>query len=79
MAADVHENLAMPIRLKQPFRPELGPEVTEILEDFCNAHHESNATEVVRKAVRDFVHRDTAINDGVRAAYQAAQAARQKT
>jgi hypothetical protein len=68
----------MTIRLKQPFRPELGPEATEMLEDFCNAHHEASATEVVRKAVREFIHRDTAINDGVRAAYLAAQAARQK-
>jgi len=50
-----------------------------MLEDFCNAHHDSNPTEVVRKAVRDFIHRDTAINDGIRAAYQAAQAARRRS
>ena len=32
------------------FPPDLGQEVIEMLEDFCNAHHEFNATEVVRKA-----------------------------
>ena len=62
MAANVHQWLSMYIngasvalRLKDSFRPDLGREVIEMLEDFCNSHHESNATEVVRKAVRAFM------------------------
>lgn len=66
-------------QIKQPFRPEIGPEVTEMLEDFCNAHHEANPTEVVRRAVRDFILRDMAGNDGIRTAYQAAQRVRGKS
>ena len=78
MHIDVHEILAMVVRLKLPFRPDIGQEVAEMLEDFCEAHHEANATEVVRKAVRDFILRDTAMNDGIRAAYQAARVARNR-
>jgi hypothetical protein len=65
-------------QIKQPFRPEIGPEVTEMLEDFCNAHHEASPTEVVRKAVRDFILRDIGMNDAIRLAYLGAQAARRK-
>lgn len=69
----------MAIQIKQPFRPDIRSEVTEMLEDFCNAHHKANPTEVVRKAVRDFILRDIGMNDGIRVAYQAAQAARKKS
>lgn len=68
----------MAIRLKLPFRPDVGQEVAEMLEDFCEAHHEANPTEVVRKAVRDFIERDIAMNDGIHAAYRAARAVRKK-
>ena len=78
MHIDVHEILAMSTRLKLPFRPDVGQEVAEMLEDFCEAHHEANPTEVVRKAVRDFILRDVAMNDGIRAAYQAARVTRKK-
>jgi hypothetical protein len=63
----------MPVRLKDSFRPDLGKEVIEMLEDFCNSHHESNATEVVRKAVRAFIPRDLSLNEGARVAYEALQ------
>jgi hypothetical protein len=66
----------MSLRLKNSFRPDLGQEVIEMLEDFCNSHHESNATEVVRKAVRAFIPRDLLLNDGARVAYEALQANR---
>lgn len=68
----------MAVSIRQPFRPDIGQEVSEMLEDFCNAHHDSNPTEVVRKALRDFINRDIAVNDGIRIAYQAAQRVRGK-
>ena len=64
------------LKLKDNFRPDLGPEVIGMLEDFCNAHHEANATEVVRKAVRAFIPKDLAMNDGAMAVYDALQASR---
>jgi hypothetical protein len=66
----------MAIQLKNSFRPDLGNEVIEMLEDFCNAHHDSNATEVVRKAIRAFIPRDLAMNEGARIAYDALRANR---
>jgi len=68
----------MPLSLKASFRPDLGQEVIEIIEDFCNAHHEANATEVVRKAVRDFIPRDLLVNEGAKRTYEALQAARKR-
>ena len=56
----------MGLQLSANFRPDLGKEVIEMLEDFCIAHHESNATEVVRKAVRDFIPRDLLLNQGAK-------------
>jgi len=64
------------LRLSANFRPDLGKEVIEMLEDFCNAHHESNATEVVRKAVRDFIPRDLLINQGAKLTFEALQSRR---
>ena len=61
-----------------PLRPQLGAEIEAMLEDFCAAHHGANASEVVRKAVRDFIMRDIATNEGAKRAYDAAQAARQR-
>lgn len=51
----------MPIQLKNSFRPDLGQEVIEMLEDFCNSHHESNATEVVRNILVGHIHRKTIV------------------
>ena len=66
----------MVVRLKENFRPDLGKEIIEMLEDFCYAHHESNATEVVRKAVRDFIPRDLFVNEGAKRTYDALRLAR---
>lgn len=63
--------------MSKPFRPDLGSEIAGMLEDFCNAHHDANATEVVRKAVRDFIMRDLVINEGAKRAYDALQAKRE--
>ena len=68
----------MPFPLKRPFRPELGEEVTGMIEDFCIAHHEANATEVVRKAVKAFIPVDTARNEGVKLVYEALQEVRRR-
>lgn len=64
--------------LKRPFRPDLGEEVTGMIEDFCIAHHEANATETVRKAVKAFIPRDLHLNEGARLVYEALQAARKR-
>lgn len=61
-----------------PFRPALGDEVEGMLEDFCEAHHLANATEVVRRAVRRFIENDLARNEGARDAYDALRRTRRK-
>ena len=66
----------MGLQLSANFRPDLGKEVIEMLEDFCIAHHESNATEVVRKAVRDFIPRDLLLNQGAKLIFDALQSKR---
>lgn len=66
----------MVVSLKPSFRPDLGKEIIEILEDFCNAHHQANATEVVRDAVRYFVPYDLGLNQGAKLVFDALQAKR---
>ena len=66
----------MGIQLSPTFRPDLGKQVIEMLEDFCNAHHSANATEVVRKAVRDFIPRDLVLNQGAKLTFEALQSRR---
>lgn len=65
--------------MTKTFRPDLGKELIEMLDDFCDAHHDANATAVVRKAIRQFIESDIAVNDGVRKAYEKARTARLKT
>jgi hypothetical protein len=62
----------------KPLRPDLGPEIAGILEDFCIAHHHANATEVVRKAIRDFIARDLDENEGAKRAFDALQTQRRR-
>jgi hypothetical protein len=61
---------------KTPRRPVLDDETYGMLQDFCEAHHESNGTAVANKAVRAFIKGDLATNDGVRAVYDALRAKR---
>jgi hypothetical protein len=68
----------MAIRLGKTFRPDLGREIIEKLEDFCTAHHSANPTEVVRKALNEFIPRDLATNEGVRVIFDALQAKRER-
>jgi hypothetical protein len=65
------------IRLKRPFRPDIGSEVVDMLEDYCDAHDESNPTEVVRRALQRYIESNVARNDGVRDAYDALRRARE--
>ncbi len=61
-----------------PFRPQLGEEIEGMLVDFCDAHHEANMSEVVRRAVRRFIQTDITKNDGVRDVFEALQRKRAK-
>ena len=78
MYIDVHQGLdRMSVRLSKPFRPELTSEVIEMLEDFCNAHHGASATEIVNKAVREFIPKDLKHNKGASRKYDALRSARE--
>jgi len=66
----------MTVRLSKPFRPEIQPEVIEILEDFCSSHHDANATVIVNKAIKDFIPRDLSRNRGAKNTFDALQMAR---